>query len=541
MKSDQFIIKARQKHGELYDYSNVIYKNANTPVSIICPIHGEFKQRPSAHLTQGQGCPTCGLLKRKHPNQKSSDTFIEEAKQKWGSQYDYSLTQYINKETKITYICPKHGEITQKPYLHLKHGCPFCAGRGINKYSTESFIKRAREVHGLLYDYSKVELDSVADDITIICKTHGEFTQPAKNHINLKNGCPQCNGGVKIDTTEYIRRAKEKHGDKFDYSLTEYSKAHEPINITCSIHGSFQQLAYMHQTLHSCPYCVAELTSSYAEKELCDFIRGYFGGKIICNDRKTFGYKEIDILMPELGLRIEFHGNYWHTEAIVGKNHHFLKADLAIKNNIRLIQIFEHEWNEKRDIVKSRIKSLLRANEKIFARKTVVVELSVGEKNRFLEETHIQGRDNSSIYLGLKHEGALVACMTFGRPRFAGGYDYELIRYSSCLGLNVVGGAGKLLAFFRGRYSGSIISYSDRRWSTGGLYEQLGFKKVGTSEAGYFYYHLGKKTVHHRLNFQKKLLEKMPFYSAELSEYDIMKLNGYERIWTAGNDRWGLE
>ena len=135
----------------------------------------------------------------------------------------------------------------------------------------------------------------------------------------------------------------------------------------------------------------------------------------------------------------------------------------------------------------------------------------------------------------MKYENRIVACMTFGKPRFGGNYKYELIRYSSELNTNVIGGAGKLLNHFKKHYFGSIVSYADRKWSAGNMYEKLGFKIDHTTEPGYSYYNISKKTVHNRMSFQKHKLEKMPFYDNSLSEYEIMKLNGYERIWDCGN------
>ena len=287
------------------------------------------------------------------------------------------------------------------------------------------------------------------------------------------------------------------------------------------------------QSKHSCPYCVAEITSSQAEQDIVDFIQKYYQGKIERNNRTILENKEIDILLPEINLGIEFNGNYWHTEAIVGRNYHLDKTTLAEQKNIKLLQIFEYEWNNKKEIVLSRILSHIGKNKKIGARKTKVVELTSEDKNNFLNRTHIQGKDNSSIFLGLEHEGQLVACMTFGKPRYNKKYQWELIRYSSELYVNVIGGASKLLSHFT--HEGNIISYADQRWSVGNLYKQLGFNLVGKTNPGYIYYHIKNKNTLHRSNCQKNKLKKMPFYSDELTEYEIMKLNGFERIWNSGN------
>lgn len=538
-KLQTFLNKAKAIHEDKYDYSKVEYVTAHVPITIICKMHGEFRQAPMAHTGQKQGCPKCGLENRKLPHKKTTAKFIEEAKKKWNDIYDYSITEYVDKETKIKYICKEHGEQEQKPYLHIKSGCQFCAGRGASKYTNETFIKKANEVHNNFYNYDKVEIKSITDKVIITCPKHGDFNQKASNHINIKNGCPKCNGGVLIDTEEYINRAILKHGDKFNYSKTEYIHSHKKVKISCEKHGEFEQTASMHlKNIYSCPYCVAELTSSQAEKEIVSFIKEYYSGEIKTNDRDTFGYKEIDILIPEFNLAIEFNGNYWHTEAIVGKGYHLHKTNLADKNNMQLIQLFEHEWNNKKDIVKSMILSRLKYNNKICANKTKTINIKLEVKNNFLEKNHIQGKDSSTTYLGLIYNDELIACMTFSKLKTAN--NYELIRYASKLNTNVIGGASKLLKEFRKTHEGPIVSYADRRWSSGRLYDKLGFKLNEIIKQDFFYYNINKKTVHDNAKFRKDSLTNMPFYDANLTEYDIMKLNGYERIWDSGHVRYVL-
>lgn len=466
--------------------------------------------------------------------------FVKKAINEHGDKYNYANTTYVNKETKLTYICPVHGEVLQKPYLHLKSGCPFCAGRGIGKHTKETFIKRAREIHGDFYDYSKIEFKGIHDKIIIGCPVHGEFIQKAANHINLKNGCPKCKGGVSYDNNDFVELAKSLHNDKFDYSKVDYKKAHSKIIIKCSVHGEFEQMPYVHLTSkYACPSCVAELTRSQGEEEIKSFIEQYFTGEIKQGDRNILYYREIDIYLPAIKLGIEYHGMYWHTEEVVGEKRHFAKANMADKKGIKLIQIYENEWLNKQEIVKSRLKNMLRANESIYARKCKIEEIQSIEKNIFLNRTHLQGMCNSPICYGLKYDGKLVAVMTFSSSRFNSNYDYELVRYSSELGINVVGGAGKLLSHFCKNYPGkSLISYADRRWSSGNLYKKLGFKLDVITDPGYIYYNTKNKNVHSRLKFQKHKLKNLASYSDDLSAWQIMHLEGYRRIWDAGQLRF---
>jgi len=183
LTKEQFIEKANKIHNNKYDYSKVEYVNNSTKVCIICPEHGEFWQTPSAHL-MGQKCKFCSNKKL------TTKMFIEKARKVHGDKYDYSKVEYIDNKTKICIVCSKHGEFWQKPGNHLRgQNCPFCT----NEYSptTEEWIKRAKNVHGNRYDYTKSKYINAITPITIICKKHGEFLSYPNNHIK-GCGCPKC-------------------------------------------------------------------------------------------------------------------------------------------------------------------------------------------------------------------------------------------------------------------------------------------------------------------------------------------------------------
>ena len=187
---EDFIKRAKEVHGDKYDYSKVEYTDSQTKVCIICPEHGEFWQNPYLHLI-GNKCPSCS------PNKKlTTEEFIRNAIDIYGNKYDYSKTVYINAKTKVCIICPEHGEFWKTPNEHIskKSGCPKCHEENKKFYkllTTEEFIKRAREVHGDKYDYSKVEYKGNQTKVCIICPEHGEFWQTPSNHLRYK-GCSKC-------------------------------------------------------------------------------------------------------------------------------------------------------------------------------------------------------------------------------------------------------------------------------------------------------------------------------------------------------------
>jgi len=189
-KTDIFITKATNIHNNLYDYSNVDYKNNETKVKIICKEHGEFEQSPKNHL-DGRGCAKCGVNKTKKAQTLSNDEFIKKAQDIHDDIYDYSKVNYINYNTKVTIICKKHGNFDQTPKNHLDNqGCPTC-GNG-SKITTDDYIVRSKEIYGDLYDYSDTNYINSRTNLTITCKIHGKFTKRPLLHLKSNGGCPEC-------------------------------------------------------------------------------------------------------------------------------------------------------------------------------------------------------------------------------------------------------------------------------------------------------------------------------------------------------------
>ena len=230
LTTEEFIQKAKQIHGDKYNYSKTTYMKSNQKITIICPEHGEFSQTPNCHLS-GSGCPKCI---KKATNKES---FIEEAKKIHGDKYDYSKVIYVKSTERVCLICTEHGEFWQTPGNHLSgRGCFKCRGEKIwdkrGRTTNEDWILRAQKIHGNKYDYSKVNYIDNISKICIICPEHGEFWQKAYSHLS-GCGCPKCNGGVKYTQEEFIKKAREIHGDKYDYSKVNYVNGHTEVCIIC--------------------------------------------------------------------------------------------------------------------------------------------------------------------------------------------------------------------------------------------------------------------------------------------------------------------
>ena len=187
---EQFIEEANNIHNNKYDYSLVKYINSSTNVKIICPIHGEFEQKPIKHINAKQGCKKCSAIKVHDKQRNTLDDFIKRSKEKHGDKYDYSNTNYVSIGKKVKIICSIHGEFEQTPHNHMSgKGCKYCGGT--TKMDTKLFIIKAKEIHGDKYDYSKVDYELSRKPIKIICPKHGEFEQTPNNHLSKGQGCPK--------------------------------------------------------------------------------------------------------------------------------------------------------------------------------------------------------------------------------------------------------------------------------------------------------------------------------------------------------------
>lgn len=190
----RFIEKALKTHGNRYDYSSAQYVNGVTKIDIRCPEHGFFTQKPASHVV-GKGCPVCGNLKRSKSNTCTTEKFIEKALKIHGNRYDYSKVSYVDISTKVIIGCPKHGDFLQTPKGHLKGRiCKKCAMEDLRestKITSSDFVDKAVAIHGSKYDYTGVKYVNAHSKVEINCSKHGAFLQIANDHL-CGYGCPVC-------------------------------------------------------------------------------------------------------------------------------------------------------------------------------------------------------------------------------------------------------------------------------------------------------------------------------------------------------------
>jgi very-short-patch-repair endonuclease len=271
--TEEFIKKAKLKHGDKYDYSKVEYVNAITKIIIICKTHGDFLQTPNSHLS-GSGCIKCAGI-----HQYTTEEWIKKANELHNNKYDYSKVKYKNANTKVIIICKTHGDFLQNAHSHLtKNGCRNCAFLDIGyskKSNTNEFIQKSIKIHGDKYDYSNVIYGvNCYSKVIIICKIHGEFLQAPTDHLS-GSGCSKCKiiniaNSKRSNTEEFKEKAKVIHEEIYDYSKVEYVNNTSNIIIICKTHGEFLQQPSNHLMGKGCSKCVGKnkTTNDFIEESI---------------------------------------------------------------------------------------------------------------------------------------------------------------------------------------------------------------------------------------------------------------------------------
>ena len=458
----------------------------------------EVKEKARRTMQEHYGCDAPAQCKEIWDRQRAT------MKERYGAEYTLSSKVLVEKQSKT--VLEKYGvdKIGKSKEVHGK-----ARNTVMEKYGVEHYAKtnEFREQSSILNRKRGYALLGRWKDYVVPLFSEDEFVGMFKRrseHVEYRWRCVKC-------------------GDEFT-SVAYRSGFHNEL-------GS----GYMPR----CPHChPADGGVSTKEKEVLDFVKSIYDGEIVENSKNVINGLEIDIYIPEKKVAIEFDGLYWHSEEKgKGVSYHVGKTELCEKNGIRLIHVFEDDWIYRNSIVKDRLASIFGViRRKIHARKCEISEIDYETAGRFLDKNHLQGSDNSSIRYGLFHDGVLVEVMTFGKPRFNGNYDYELIRNATLAGTVVVGGFSRLLSHFLKSHQGcTIVSYADRRHSNGNVYERNGFSFVKYTSPNYWW--CKNKHRYSRYQCQKGRLASIlgDRYNESLSENENMLLAGYDKVYDCGN------
>ena len=435
----------------------------------------------------------------------------------------------------------KHG-ITLKSYydMYMKKDfegkCKICGKdtkfKGLRGYSTycsskcvwsDESIKKKR----------KLVIDSIPTNIRNEWAENRVSTNKSKNNgkvlsefeLKKRNYASISNISSFLEECDCSFVSVEYNRDKIKY-----------VNYRCNVCGkSFRRVRSFidnhkrfsnHNLCNICNYS----KSSNTEKEIYEYIKTFYTGNIAKNDRTILRDRHELDLVCDNNIAIEVDGVYWHNESRVSKTYHLKKTEECEAKGIHLIHIFDTEWNLKRDIVKSRLRGLFGYNDRIYARKCIVKLVNYADSKKFLEDNHLQGNCISKYRYGLYYNSELVAIMTFGSSRFKKD-ETELLRFCNKKFTNVIGGASRLLKHFLKEHNVKLVSYADRRWSIGNLYEKLGFKLESISKPNYYY--LVNHKLESRLKFQKHKLV-LSGNNNDMSEHEIMLSQKIYRVYDCG-------
>ena len=323
--------------------------------------------------------------------------------------------------------------------------------------------------------------------------------------------------------------------------------ANLPMEFECNLCNNIWASEFM--LMPECPKCLAGFRNcrSKVEASLLMWLTENIKEPVISNKRFNINGKvyEADAYIKDLNTIIELHGVYWHSEQHGQKDrkYHIDKFNALKSLGFNIIQIFEDEWLLKSDIVKSKLLHKLKYgnSETIYARKCKVKIIDNVTANELVEKSHIQGKSNAQICYGAYYNDELVSVMTFSKPRINMGNKtttgiYEIVRFSSILNKRIVGIASRLFNRFIADYNpDKIISYADLRWTleNDNLYTKMGMKFEYITKPNYWY--VKKLKREYRYKYTKHIL--ISKYNADptLTEWEIMKSMGYDRIWDCGN------
>jgi hypothetical protein len=457
--------------------------------------------------------------------------FIEKAVKVHGYKYDYSRVNYRGNRVKVIIGCPENGWFEQTPANHL-------SGHGVTlKLNTEKFIALSRKVHGDKYDYSEVHYTSNKAKVTIKCPIHGKFEQEASSHMKGR-GCAECGkinrrGKIRVDYKEFVKRAKDVHGNKYEYLKSDYKSITDLMTIKCPKHGIFIQRASDHTFNNTgCPRCSWVLSA--AESEIRSVIDS-IGIDYYHNDRTLIKPLELDIVIPSLKIAIEYNGLIWHSEKH-GKDkwYHYNKSKMCANKGYRLIHIWEDDWNRNKQLQIEFLKYQLGVSRytPIYARECTLATISKKQASEFLDLHHIQGSTvfSEAVCLAYKGEIVTVSCFTKRSDK------YELVRH--CSSKPVIGSLGKCVKHFHKIHNTEIYTFLDKSRYVGKSYEKAGFIKACEIPPDYMY--VKGSVRYHKFNFRRaQIKRKLPdVYSEELSESQMMEKAGYTRVWDCGKTKY---
>lgn len=543
-KTSDFIQKSILRHGDSkFTYELTDYITAKHKITLTCAEHGNFTTSVQTHLYGNGGCPACATRATAQAKILSAEQLKDKAAPIHGDTYTYTNNRHPDNVHLIEIICKKHGPFYQRAASHLQgSGCKKCGierRADIRRGSTSRFLKRAREVHGDRYNYKFVEYTGCQDKVKVVCDKHGVFLITPNDHIRGK-GCKKCaNAKHSISVEQYKKRLSESCNSLgVQYSIVDetYVAQRHPVDVTCPEHGLFTvSSARLLLGRVSCPKC----TTTTGQQKIISWLDKH-GIEYLVNDYTLLLKQQVDILIPQAKLALEFNGIYWHSTLKRPNRRYHLEKTLACEaQGYDLIHIWEDQWEDDKEF--SKILQLLSSrvldSRRVGARKCQVKEILKDTYSNFCSKYHLLGTASASIHLGLYFKGELIAVVGCVARK----NETLLVRYTVKHGTTVAGGLAKLLK----TVSRPIVTYCELSYFSGRSYLLAGFEnKTKRLQPDLWYIRPSNCKREFRRKFQKHKLIKLfgeENVDLSLTEKEICANNGWYQLFSCGHRKFVLE
>lgn len=521
----EWIELAKAKHNNFYSYEKTNYISNKDNVIITCPIHGNFVQQASSHLS-GCGCPKC-----KGEILFSKEEFVEKAKEIHKNEYDYSEFEYKNARTKGVIICKRHGRFEQTPEQHLRgQGCPKCKNSVLENILVKLFDENnINYIFQYKFENTKNSLKS-------------DFYLPKYKLVI------ECQGEQHFVPISFFSSQKDDESVKMMFNKTrqyDIDKYNTCINTGKNIVYFTIPKMFNNKNIDIKDGFYKDKTMFTNTDELLDYIL-HLKKYEVNNENLLNFYNDIynnitkSVILTNNILRIEDFVIIYKQLIPNTKTELNTLKSMYEKKGDKVLVVFEDEYVHNMNIVISKIRHICRKDNgnKIYARKCVVREITKTVAEEFLNKNHIQGFVSSSVYLGCFYENTLVGVMTFRKEHKKG--FWELTRFASDNNSICIGIGGKLFSYFTENYENiEIKSFADKRWTfkDDNIYIKLGFECAGFLHPDYRYIDYDKKVRCHKFSFRKQsLINKFKDLNLtmDMTEKEMTNLLGFERIWDCG-------
>ena len=531
----------KTKFPNLY-FKWIYFKAPQKPrVVYFCPRHNKWYNTDYYSLKRSKyGCLSCSQEKY-----KTLDDYINVLSEEVKRKYEFLELTDIQGQVAVKVKCKDCGNLFVSSLLHKKGlgeslGCKNCY-RKLQKERANSWEdKKEKYIKDFQKTNSEYELIDVIKEKSyyyykLKCNKHNHIWKVAVfDFIKRQTKCKYCaheiQGQKNRKTFEYyVEKAKEVHKDKYTYLGCEWTNNGTFLEIKCNQCGNiWKTLVGNHITSKTgCPKC-SNSGVSRQEKEIVEFLKSLGVKSILQNDRRLIAPYELDIVLPDYNIAIEFNGLYWHSEKVNDDLYHIeKKRKRAEEKGIRVINIYWDDWQEKKLLIQNYLKAQLGfIKNKIYGRKCKIKEIDSKTYAQFNKENHLMSNRNAKYKIALTYEDNIVAVAGFS--------DFELIRYTVKQDLLVIGGLGKITKWFLKNVNKKLFTYVDLDYFTGEGYKKVGFTPIKVTRPKLWFTDMVKR--YSREQFQKhKLKDKFENFDNKLTAREICNLNGFYRIFGCSN------